>query len=150
MMLSILIAAAFAHPSSLECGTDATSRLALGSIVMNGPVTAPPADGCTCCPVSAVYHKATQELTVLYPLGIYYAVRVFGGATIEVPASPELARTANCSSQVYTKTPTSEGRGYSYHVAVVPPIGRVVDYITVGWTDGMSGPGLYVVNATIV
>jgi hypothetical protein len=116
---------------------------------MMGSVTPPPTDGsCTCCPVSATIDK-DGALTVTAPVGIYFAVRLFGGAGIDLPASPGFAKTTNCSSQIYTVNATQEGQGYRFHPETHGPEQKLT-FATVAWTDGQSGPGMYVVNATLL
>jgi hypothetical protein len=149
MFAALLLLLSSAHPGLLECGTDATSRMFPGATVMMGPVTPPPTDGsCTCCPVNATIDKYGL-VTVFVPHGIFYALRVFGGATIDKPAGPDFGMTANCSSQVYTISATNEGRGHAFNTQTGAP-GQELTFATIGWTDGMSGPGMYVVNATLV
>ena len=135
-------------PSTLECDTDETSPMVPGRGLINGgPVTAPPAGAAA---VSASFDKETGAVVVTAPLGIYYAMRVFGGARIEQPASDQFNLTASCGlahSQAYTVHGTMEGRGYRFVVDWGSP-GQDVDFLTVAWTDGKSGAGVYAVNAS--
>ena len=76
-------------------------------------------------------------------------LRVFGGAGIEQPASPDYVLTTNCTShaQVHTGGATQEGRGYMFHPETGAPW-QQLKFATVAWTDGKGGAGLSAVNAT--
>jgi len=135
-------------PSSLGCGTDIT--IGRGH-VNNGPVTSQPANA----PISATINTNTRQLIVTAPLGIIYAVRLFGGCRIDTPASDQFAKTKNCGSQVYTVNGTREGRGYRFYVDLGTP-GEPLTFATLVWTAApwsdflrWNGPGVYAVNATM-
>ena len=97
-------AAVQAHPSSLECGTDATTRLRYGATIMGRKVgMSGLLDGVivgnTC------WGGVMQYMSVTAPNGTFLAVRVMGPGEI-APASLEnqTALKFTCPKQVYTQT----------------------------------------------
>ena len=131
----------------MGCRTDIT--IGRGHI-NNGPVTSPP--GGTQM-VSATINMDTGALVVTAPIGIIYALRLFGGAGIEQPPSDQFAKTKNCNSQAYTVNGTREGRGYRFRAELGVP-GEPFTFATVVWTAApwsdlrWNGPGVYAVNAS--
>jgi len=139
--------AIWAHPSSLECATDATTRLVPGrDDIMEGPATAqPPGFGMSAALKSS---SATQyTVTITSPRSVYFAARVMGGGILTPRAidSKMLNNTANCTAQVYTSNMIQkDNSNFTLDISKASP----GVYVIVGFTDGSSGPGIYVVNST--
>ena len=125
-----------AHPAGLECGTDATSRLTVGSTIMNAPtVAAGPGHEAD---VSAT---ATGNVVTIKPsLGYFFAAKAFGsGATISPPTGL-IAMTTNCSNQVYFNGTGTEAPA-DYTVTVSAGTTKVV----VGYAKGPGAVSLITV-----
>ena len=139
MMLCIALVAAaatvaMAHPASLECGTDSTTRLALGAQVMGGAVTEgdPEKDG-----VKAIFDKTSGQVAVAARSGTYFAVRLMGGGAL-APLAQEvgLNQTADCKSQAYVAVDHAAGGVYNFTATGYSSDG----YIAVGYSaDGPPG-----------
>ena len=86
-----------AHPSSLECGTDATTRLRVGEKIMMASVANAVA------PFGATVAVSGANVTVTANAGVFFAARAVGaGATLTISAADTaLAATTNCASQVF-------------------------------------------------
>ena len=86
-----------AHPSSLECGTDATTRLRVGEKIMMASV----ADAVA--PFGATVAVSGAKVTVTANAGVFFAVRAVGaGASLTLSAADTaLAATTNCTSQIF-------------------------------------------------
>jgi hypothetical protein len=116
-----------AHPASLECGTDQTSRMQIGQVVMGGAVAAgSPADG-----VQVAYDAKSGAVGVVAPKGFYFAVKMFGGDL--KTTNPNLVATSNCTSQFYTTT----GNGGLFNLTASLS-STSAPYIAVGYSN--SGP----------
>jgi hypothetical protein len=73
--------AAHAHPSLLECGTDATTRLRRGATIMNKPVgVSGLLDGVVVG--NTCFGGVMRYWSVQAPNGTYFAARVMGGGAI--------------------------------------------------------------------
>jgi len=147
MRTVVLLAAlglGWAHPVSLECATDATTRLIPGrEMIMQGDVTPPPAGtGLTATIIKT--QKGTLAANVTVPRYFFFAARLMGGGTL-TPTSSELSLTANCTVQVYQVASASTTVSHIIDIAGADKGG----YVTVGFTDGSFGPGVFVVNATL-
>lgn len=106
------------HPSSLECGTDATTRLIPGrQMVMSGDVT-PPAQGVT--PVVVQLKMVGKLLTAIaeVPNGNFFALRVMGGGTVAGTSnSTFVVPTKNCTAQVYSNDMVPYGNPTTTYVS---------------------------------
>jgi len=151
MLLAMALVAALvqvdAHPSALECGTDATTRLVPGrAMVMQGPVTKDP--GGTGMAAKLAGAGKSLMVTISAPKDFFLAARVMGGGSL-VPIkgagnNANLNTTANCTAQVFTTAAVSTTATYT--VGVVG--GTANSYVLLGFTDGSTGPGIFVINAT--
>lgn len=98
IFLATLLVGARSHPAGLECGTDATTRLKAGQVIMRSPVV----NAATDSPVKVVVKG--NLVTVTSKAGIYFAARAFGAGATLAPMSGDssLKPTGNCSNQVFT------------------------------------------------
>ena len=124
-----------AHPEELECGTDQTSRLQIGQVVMGGAVAAgSPADG-----VHVAYDAKSGAVRVVAPKGYWFAVKMFGGDLNTT--NPNLVGTSYmCTSQFYTTT----GNGGVFNLTASLS-STSAPYIAVGYSNS-GPPGLKLVT----
>ena len=131
--LLTLVAAVRSHPAELECGTDATTRLQVGAVVMGGAASMGPAvDG-----VSVKYDVGAGNATVIAPAGTFFAVRLQGGGSLTAADPTLLHQTAGCPAQLFT--PTTGAAGGTYDVQVNTT--NKTAFLVVGYS-GMGPPGI--------
>jgi len=138
---ALLLGGAAAYPSSIECGTDATSRLKAGAAIMSAVVTPVPAGQ---GPV-AVRSTATT-VTVTFET-VYFALKAWGPAgtalicpAAAMPAGLNISATANCSSQVFLGSDAPAGgqsftcthNGATGFALAYSGTGRLISLVTEG------------------
>ena len=108
----VTVSVVFAHPSSLECGTDATTRLAVGKAIMGMNTIAgdPKADNIT---VTVKTLGTAKSVVVDAGANNFFALRLMGGGSL-APADATLNLTSQCNVQVYTPN----GAGGKYVAAI--------------------------------
>ena len=92
-----VLAVLHAHPSSLECGDDATTRLSVGSTIMGAPTVAAAAGQ------TDIVVKSTGNggITITANTGFYFAAKAFGDGAVLTTSSAIVPFTSNCTNQVY-------------------------------------------------
>jgi len=114
---------------------------------MSGDVT-PPAQGVT--PVVVQLKMVGKLLTAIaeVPNGNFFALRVMGGGTVAGTSnSTFVVPTKNCTAQVYSNDMVPYGNPTTTYNVSIAGAGPKT-YVIVGFTDGASGPGLFVVNGS--
>jgi len=142
LLLLLLVPGGRAHPASLECGTDETTRLSVGSTIMGKRVgTSGLLDGVivgnTC------YGGVMMYWSVQAPNGTFFAARVMGGGAIDEESlrnQSTLKITGqsgpdHCPQQLYTDTAPG---GHYARISLVNATNKT--YVVVGAWNGKARP----------
>ena len=92
-----LLAVLHAHPSSLECADDATTRLVVGATIMGAPTVAAAAGE------TDIVVKSTGNggIAIMANTGFFFAAKAFGDGAVLTTSSALVPFTSNCTNQVF-------------------------------------------------